>query len=210
MRRTTIRRSIALIAVLLSLTAIVTGCASTDIRSQTSPDYRGHPYEKILVWIDVDDALTAHSAEDYLVEELSLRGVDAAPQYSVFFAGKDYTYIERQRELDRNGIDAVLTVELTDSGATKHRTPDRVHRVRRVNPYTGRVHSYTEWTPGHIDVDAWAAFSAELIDRASGDVVWLAVARTAGDPSIGRVGFAQSVSREVVDQLIRDGIVATN
>ena len=147
MRGTTVRRCIALIAILLPLTAIITGCASTDIRSQTSPDYRGYPYEKILVWIDIDDALTAHSAEDYLVEELSLRGANAVSQYSVFFAGKDYTYVERQRELDKSGIDAVLTVELTDSGATKHRTPDRVHRVRRVNPYTGRVPS-REMRPG--------------------------------------------------------------
>ncbi len=210
MKGTTIRGATATIAVLLALTIMMAGCASTEIRSQTSPDYRGQPYEKILVWIDVDDALTADSAENYLVEELIDRGVDAAPQYSIFFAGKDYTYGQRQRELDRNGIDAVLTVEMTDSGATRHRTPDRLRRVHRVNPYTGRVHTYTKWAPGHVDVDAWADFSAELIDRASGEMVWLAVARTAGDPSIGRAGFAQSVSREVADQLIRDGMVATN
>ncbi len=210
MKGTTIQGAIATIAVLLALTVIIAGCASTEIRSQTSPDYRGQPYEKILVWIDVDDALTAHGAEDYLVEELVDRGVDAVPQYLIFFAGKDYTYGQRQRELDKNGIDAVLTVEMTDSGATRHRSPDRLHRVRRVNPYTGRVHTYSEWTPGYVDVDVWADFSAELIDRASGEVVWLAVARTAGDPSIGRAGFAQSVSREVAAQLVRDGMVATN
>ena len=210
MRGMTIRGAIAMIAVLLALTIMMAGCASTEIRSQTSPDYTGQPYEKILVWIDVEDALTAHGAEDYLVEELVDRGVDAVPQYSIFFAGKDYTYGQRQRELDRKGIDAVLTVEMTDSGATRRRTPDRLHRVRRVNPYTGRVHTYSKWTPGHVDVDTWADFSAELIDRASGEVVWLAVARTAGDPSNGRAGFAQSVSREVADQLIRDGLVARN
>jgi major membrane immunogen (membrane-anchored lipoprotein) len=210
MRGTTIRRSIATVAVVLALAAIMAGCASTDIRSQTSPDYRGQPYEKIAVWIDIDDALTAHRAEDFLVEELVERGVDAVPQYSVFFAGRDYTYAQRQRELDKKGIDAVLTIELTDSGATKHRTPDRLHRVRRVNPYTGRVHTHSEWTRGHVDVDAWADFSAELIDRAGGDVVWLAVARTAGDPSIGRAGFTESVSREVADQLIKDGLVVTD
>jgi len=204
-------RSKAGLAVLLvAAAAVVAGCASTNIRSQVSPDFRGEPYERLLVWIDLDDEMLVQSAEDYLVEELDARGIDAVAQYEVFFGEKEYTHKQRKRELNERGIDAVLMLVLTDAGATRHRIPPSRYTVSRVNPYTGRVHHATRWTRGGVDVDAWADFKAELLDRESDEIVWRALAKTSGDPSVGRVGFLQSVSREVVGELVRDGVVAKN
>jgi len=204
-------RSKAGLAVLLvAAAAVVAGCASTNIRSQVSPDFRGEPYERLLVWIDLDDEMLVQSAEDYLVEELDARGIDAVAQYEVFFGEKEYTHKQRKRELNERGIDAVLMLVLTDAGATRHRIPPSRYTVSRVNPYTGRVHHATCWTRGGVDVDAWADFKAELLDRESDEIVWRALAKTSGDPSVGRVGFLQSVSREVVGELVRDGVVAKN
>jgi hypothetical protein len=202
-------RSVAL-AVIVAAVGMVAlgGCASTSIRSQISPDFRGDPYRKVMVWIDVDDEMLVQSAEDYLVEELDVRGVDAVAHYAVFFGGKEYTFDERKRELNARGVDAVLTIVLTDAGATRHRVPPTPYTVRRVNPYSGRVHHATRWTGGYVDVDAWADFKAELLDRESGEIVWRAFAKTSGDQSVGRVAFLQSVSREVTASLVKDRVVS--
>ena len=203
-------RGAVLAFIILTAALVAGGCASTNIRSQVSPDFSGTPYEKILVWIDLDDPMLMQSAEDYLVEELEMRGVDAVAQNEVFFSGKEYTFRDRKFELNERGIGAVLTLVLTDAGATKHRVPPTRHTVRRVNPYTGRAHHVTRWSGGYVDVDAWADFKAELLDRESGEIVWRALAKTSGDPSIGRAGFVQSVSREIAGNLAKDGVVATN
>lgn len=201
-------RAAVLVLAIAALALAAGGCASTNMRSQVSPDFRGAPYERVLVWIDLDDAMLVQSAEDYLVEELDVRGVDAVAQYTVFFGDNEYAFEDRRRELNKRGIDAVLTLVLTDAGATKHRIPPTRHTVHHMNPYTGRVHRSTRWTGGGVDVDAWADFKAELLDRETGEIVWRALAKTSGDPSVGRVGFLQSVSREVVGNLVKDGIVA--
>lgn len=186
------------------------GCASTNIRSQVSPDFEGEPYQRVLVWIDLDDEMLVQSAEDYLIEELDVRGIEAVAQYEVFFGDREYTLKQRKRELNDRSIDAVLTLVLTDAGATRHRIPPTRHTVHRVNPYTGRVHHATRWTGGGVDVEAWADFKAELLDRRTDEVVWRALAKTSGDPSVGRVGFLQSVSREIAGNLAKDGVVATD
>ncbi len=206
-------RSVRTTVLVLTIAALVVaagGCASTNMRSQVSPDFPGEPYEKVLVWIDLDDMMLVQSAEDYLVDELDAVGVDAVAQYTVFFDEKEYSFKERKRALNERGIDAVLTLVLTDAGATRHRIPPSRYTVSRVNPYTGRVHHSTRWTRGGVDVDAWADFKAELLDRESGEIVWRAMAKTSGDASVGRVGFLQSVSREIAGSLRKDGVVATN
>ncbi len=202
-------RTAILVLAIAALVVAAGGCASTNMRSQVSPDFPGEPYERVLVWIDLDDTMLVQSAEDYLVEELEDIGVDAVAQYTVFFGEKEYSFKDRKRELNERGIDAVLTLVLTDAGATRHRIPPSRYTVSRRNPYTGRVHHSTRWTGGGVDVNAWADFKAELLDRESGEIVWRALAKTSGDASVGRVAFLQSVSREIAGSLRKDGIVAT-
>ncbi len=194
----------------VAVALVAGGCATTNIRSQVSPDFSGEPYGRVLVWIDLEDDMLVQSAEDYLVEELESRGIDAVAQYTVFFGGREYSFDERQRRLEERGVDAVLTLVLTDAGATRHRIPPTRHTVHRVNPYTGRVHRVTRWSGGGVDVDAWADFRAELLDQETGEIVWRALAKTAGDASVGKVAFLQSVSREIAAELDRDGVVATD
>jgi len=205
----TARVAIFIIA-LAALVLAAGGCATTNLRSQVSPDYEGGPYDYVLVWFELDDELLVQSAEDYLVDELKSIGVDAVAEYKLFFGGKKYTLAERKQRLSERGIDAVLTVALTDAGATRRHIPPTRYTVSRVNPYTGRIHHSTRWTGGSVDVNAWADFKAELVDRTSEEIVWRALASTSGDPSVGRVGFLQSVSREIAGNLRKDGVVATS
>ncbi len=205
-----ITRVAILIIALAALALAAGGCATTNLRSQVSPDYEGGPYHYVLVWFELDDELLLQSAEDYLVEELEAIGVNAVAEYKLFFGGRKYTLADRKQKLSERGIDAVLTVALTDAGATRRHIPPARYTVSRVNPYTGRVHHSTHWTGGSVDVNAWADFKAELIDRKSEEVVWRALASTSGDPSVGRVAFLQSVSREIAGNLKKDGVVATD
>lgn len=202
--------ALAITALVLAILALgLSGCATTNLRSQVSPEFEGGPYKYLLVWFELDDELLMQSAEDYLVDELKAIGVDAVAEYKLFFGGREYTLEDRKRKLSERGVDAVLTISLTDAGATRRHIPPTRYTVSRMNPYTGRVHHSTHWTGGTVDVNAWADFKATLLDRRSEQIVWRALAETSGDPSVGRVAFLQSLSRQIAGNLKKDGIVAT-
>lgn len=190
---------------LLVALAMSQGCATTDVESLVNPMIVPGVYSRIMIAFPAPDAGLRRVVEDEFVLQ-DAEGGTFVQSYEVLPPERSHGSEVFFQLLDRNRIDAVLMIGLTEEGV------ERGH--------AGQTSSLdcppTDPSPGCLPtliLDAysgaerpWATFVSSLYDVEQGIVVWRASAKTEGQPWSGSEHLLRSLSRRTVARLTEDGI----
>jgi len=207
-------RKVALRSIIFSVLDIcIISCAWTSMNSQISPECSGRQYRKILVFVDLYDLGDRQSAEIRIKDELADFGVGCLTAHELFFAGRSYSENEMVDLLDRNEVEAVLIIDPYATGESKSYIPPstRTKTEGTVREgffgYTFQTKSRTTTSGGYYVSKPWARFTLRLFDAKTGEVVWIASARSRGNAFASWNTLMNSVAVKTVEQLNNDDLL---
>ena len=215
---TTPFRKVRRVAAALALAALMPGCATTQIVSQwTDPQYKAGPLKKVLVFIAAKDDAVRRSAEDEAVRALA-GGTKGVASYTLY---PDQGQINKANEaairsrLEKEGFDGALVVRLqTVDKETVYVPPQTYGTMAPAGPvpygsfygYTGYAYAYTYTTPGYTYQETKYLIEAMVYRVPQGNMIWTATTESVNPDS--RAQVSQDVRRVLLEELVRDGIVA--
>ncbi len=187
----------------LALTALVTGCQSTSIRSAWfDTDFAGPPVRKILVVGDVGTTAESRVFEDAFVAKLKAVGVDAIAGHTL--------------RLDDPGMpEAAWVSGVTNSGAQGMLLASLLGVDTRTNVTTTMVAGGMGWGRGpwggsnrarvpvqQVTQYSLAAVETKFYDVRTRQLVWAATTSTLNPGSVAREtpGFADLVIGQLADR----------
>jgi hypothetical protein len=194
------------------LALLGTSCAITDAEfvSQVGPRHGRQPFGKILVIGSYDDLIVRKRSEQYLVDLLTSRGVEAIPSMTVLMAG---TETDRLPEVVRDlEIEAVLFVGTTDTWSSTSfvAMPSTTNTVVSGNAYSdGQFHATATSTTsgGGFDVSRpHASYRLDLLDK-TGQKVWTASASVRGNGYSDWEDLRGRAAREAVNDMSSKGLL---
>lgn len=186
---------------------LLAGCISTEIASQTAPEFRDHRFARTLVVADVGMLHERTLAEDLIVARLTDRRVDALRSLDVIFGADTLPEEAFLDHAARAGADAVLILREREEGASVHHVPPSSSATVVATDEDGAVTGYTTthaYGFGPV-VRPWATYRATLIETATGRTAWFADASSDGTSSSSQSDLVKSVAAKVAEQVLADG-----
>src|SRR5258708_21841111 len=110
---------IRLTFILPCLAAIVlSGCITTSMQGYADRDLPARPIQRVAAYVVAPTAL-ASSFQTSIAEEAAKRGVGAEDAYALLPPTRTYTDTEIRKVLAEGGVDAVLIINVGDTGVVK-------------------------------------------------------------------------------------------
>lgn len=185
------------------------GCISTDVASQTAPEFVGHQFVRTLVVADVGMLRERTAAEDAIVDGLRHRRIDALRSLDVVFAADTLPHDAFLDHAAKAGADAVLILRVTEEGSDAYYVPPSSSTSFTAVDHGGVVTGYASSTSfgGRTVFKPWARFRATLIETATGHTAWFADAECRGSSDSSSRDLVEDVAGEIAAQLIEDRIL---
>jgi len=168
--------------------AFLCSCVTTSLSSYTDPAFTGATYESIAIWADTSDLEWRQDLETGMQERVvtntgakAIRMMDIAPPT------RDYDFTEMFQLMRGADTDAVIVVELTDTG---------VAQAVSGNEYG----VYTSDMP-------WAEATVALYEVESGTKVWTGTVKTQGDEFTDWGAVRRSAGNKVIEDLLANGLL---
>jgi hypothetical protein len=206
---------------------LLIGCASSATKSTafSNPEFSGRRFNKVLVYVKVDDVDVRRQMEDGFVANLRAHGVDAFSGLAIWAVGEDPN--SKEARLAEKAIDSVLLVQVDDSGVSAKRarsTPTMPNTNVNTNPASSHYLTTTGYDPMNAysgtrspgsDVSIptsrspYALFSLRLVDVATKRSAWVDQAKASGNGAASfdtlRASFIETTGRDLIeaDVLVR-------
>lgn len=187
----------------------LTACVSTDVASQTAPEFHGCQFVRTLVVADVGMLRERTVAEDRIVAGLLDRRIDAVRSLDVVFAADTLPQEAFLDHAAKAGADAVLVLRVIEEGTNEVYVPPSSHSTFTAVDSGGFVTGYSSTTSfgGRTVFKPWARFRATLIETATGKTAWFADAECLGTAESSSRDLVADVADEIAAQLIADGVL---
>lgn len=202
----------------IALFSVLTvGCASTNITAVKDPAFADRIYLKPAIYANTEDLQWRRSLEDTFVSELKKHGIESLTTIELAPPTREYRPDELAKILADNGVDALLLVEISQTGVENRYIPQTsstttthgtVSTSGNSGAYQGQSHTTT--TGGYEVSLPWAQMQTSLIDTATGQKAWIASSYTGGDEFTNFDNIRTSYCKEVLRQLIADGLLQEN
>jgi len=194
---------------LATLALGLASCVSTDVASQTAPEFAGRQFVRTLVVGDVGMLHERTLAEDLIVDALRHRRIDAVRSLDVVFAADTLPAEAFLDHAAKAGADAVLILQRIEQGSEERYVPPSASTSFTAVDHGGFVTGYASTTTfgGRTVSQPWASFRATLIETATGKVAWFADAETRGSSESSSRDLVDDVAGEICARLIDDGVL---
>lgn len=208
-------RSLTLGTGLMAVLIVSTGCASTRVTAFKDPEFAGRSFGKPAVYANTANLEWRQSLEDRLVAEMSKHGVIARATFQLIPPTRDQSPEERAQILLAHGIDALIVIEVGESGVKDQYIPPTgatttthgtVTTYGSIGTYRGT--SYTRVHGGYNVSKPWAEMSTYVLEVATGRKAWVANSFTSGNAFASFKGIRESYAKKIVQQLLSDEVVA--
>jgi hypothetical protein len=103
---------------LCSIAVFLSGCITTAMQGYADRDLPVRPIQRIAAYVVAPTAL-ASSFQSSIAEEAAKRGIGAEDAYVLLPPTRTYNDVEIRKVLAESGIDAVLIINVGDSGVLK-------------------------------------------------------------------------------------------
>jgi hypothetical protein len=202
--------------------ALTVGCASTKTVTYTNPDFAGHRFAKVLVFVKLEDVSVRTQMEDAFVAQLRKAGVAAYSATTVWAAAEDAQ--SREARVAELGIDSVLVVQLRSSGMTAPQTyyagggssgntNINSHGYATTTAYDP-MNAYSGRNPAAASVvttkgSPHAVFAAGLVDVSTRRSAWIDQAATSGSSGASFETVRASFIETTVSDLLAANVLLT-
>ncbi len=200
----------------VAISFLLAACVSTELSSQTDPDFRGAAFKRVLIIAEFRDLGLRQTAEKKFVHEVREAGGFALTGSMLLPAGRPHSAEDIQRACRKHKLDAFAVISATAAGTTDHYVPPTwqtegtAHETTDAQGKTTRTEtSSTVQTGGYTFQTEWAQFSAALHDATSGRLAWTATATSKGNRFTKTKDIAKSIGGKVALSMLTDGILAT-
>ena len=196
---------------LLLVVIVLSGCASTKIRSFVDPDFRDKVYDRILIAPMYTDLEQRETAEAKFVDAFGASLVECVPSLTVMLPTRKYTDDQLFTLLSDREIDAVLFVRQTDyyedvSSTTTTRgtlSANTFYYGQTANTY-GRVRSTSRTRQIR---KPRVRHELNVFDVTTRRMAWLGTSFTRGNAYARFKHLIESVAEDAVDALLDDGLI---
>jgi hypothetical protein len=103
---------------LCSIAVLLSGCITTAMQGYADRDLPAHPIQRMAAYVVAPTAL-ASSFQSSIAEEAAKRGIGAEDAYALLPPTRTYTDAEIRKVLAESGVDAVLIINVGDTGVVK-------------------------------------------------------------------------------------------
>jgi hypothetical protein len=202
----------------LLLLMVLCGCStSTKITgSWKNPDAEKSGYEDLFVVALINESIVAKKTiEDDLDKLLVEKGIEAVSNLENIRPGlsdKADQIDEVVQAIKESGNDGILTVAVLEKstetryvpGSTSYYNPMLYGGYGRFGGYYG-IYQPMVYSPGYFATDKNYFLEINLYDTSTEKLVWSAQSQTTNPSDMDSA--ASSFSKEVVEQMIRDGVI---
>jgi hypothetical protein len=208
-------------AVLLFISAVLGGCASTQIVSQWSdPQYKAGPLKKVVVFIAAKDEAVRRATEDRAVAGLT-GATKGVASYTLF---PDQNELDKKNEariksvLEKQGMDGAIVTRLEAVDKDAVYVPPHTYAVPGAVPpvagvpygsfygYYGYAYGYAYSTPGYTYQETKYRIETLVYRLPQGNIIWTATTESVNPDS--RQQVTEELLRIVGQELMKDGIIA--
>ncbi|WP_075352090.1 DUF4136 domain-containing protein [Algoriphagus marinus] len=202
----------------LVLIAMVSACSPSTkiIGSWTGPNTPSEPYKSIFVTAISENLVARQTIENDIDAMLEKDGVEAKSSFEIIPPGFKATAENKDATVAAirdGGSDAILTIALLDqTSETRYVPGTTMYSPMGYGGYYGRFSGYYSYynpvmySPGYYSTDKNYYLEINLYDANTEELVWSAQSETTNPSSIET--FSNSFSQLVVNQLIKDGLIA--
>ena len=188
---------------------LVTNCTRTRVVSFTDPDAKGKLFNRIAVLADVADLSDQQTMETKIVETLHDKGVNALTSIELLPPTRDFTIEQENKIFKEHNIDALLILQISDTGFYNETESLRVHAEGHDDD------SAISISGGGIDQKAFGHFRVSLIDLASNKTMWIGDADTHtifdfNEPDWDMRSVLKGSSKKIAEELVKTGLLRIN
>ncbi|RIW12586.1 hypothetical protein D0X99_18925 [Algoriphagus lacus] len=210
-------KKLSFLASLAVIFALASCSPSTKIiGSWSSPEKPASPYKKILVTGMTSNLVNRQAFEEELVATLIEDGVPATSSLNIIPVGSAATTEGMAKALEtirNSGHDGILTVALLDqTSETRYVQGTTTYAPMGYGGYYGRYSGYygyygaMTYDPGYYTTDKLYYIEVNLYDAKTEGLVWSSQSETTNPSNLE--SFSHTFAGVVVDQMIKDGIIA--
>ncbi len=201
------------ILIAFAFTAILAGCADTNVTSVSNLSVRqDQPFKRLLISatkMPLDEALAVEKA---LAKKLNASGTFAIRKMAVLPPTEKYTNAQVAKVMRSYNLDGILIISLGNKSTQVNYVPPTYHpgtSTGTVKFIGNTAYVNTSTTPGYTTggysiSKPQALYSASLYDYRSGKRVWLATGKSRGNAFADYKDLGASMATETVDKLISD------
>jgi hypothetical protein len=195
----------------LALTLAAAGCATTSFTSTWKAPDAGPVSlggKKVAAMMVTPNDGTRRAAEDVLARELSARGAQGVPSYSLF-DGRDFKDEDVvRRAMQQAGIDGVVVIRAVGSDKEVSYTPGTwtTRPVYRV--FWGGYYRYgwsSVYEPGYLRTDTVVTVETLVYSMTDDKLIWAGASRTT-NPS-GLDALVKELAGKVAGQMRQEGVL---
>lgn len=175
---------------LILLLIVLSGCVSTEITSFRDPEFKEVNYRKILVCAKSHDPLINKQFEDEMKYELDYQKIEGALCTALFMPSREYSNDEYQAVINRENIDAILSVEAKNANAG--------------------INLFASVSTGVPVSSSFISLESKLLDAKTSKCSWQSNSQTKYNAVAGLEGNTsamRSMSRAIVGKLLEDKII---
>jgi hypothetical protein len=188
----------------------LSGCgASTDVTSQTNPEFAGRTYRKMMVEADITDLKWRRAIESGFCDRIQDKTTTECVQSAaVFFPGQPYTSDEIKTQIQQQAIEVILVVQASN-GTSSTYLPPTYYTTGSASVYGNTVtgQSTTQTFGGGYINKPWADYQTSLWSTQDGKVVWYATEHSRGNAFAKWGDLVESAAEETVSHMMDDGVI---
>ncbi len=194
---------------ILLIICFVFGCATTQITAFKDPDFQGVTYKKIIVYPNIENLESRTKFEAIACEKLIKYDVECIQSLTIFLPTRSYTPEETKNILERAGIDAILSVRMTDAYTTDTYVPETHTTTGYMTGFgnTATYNSYTSTYGGYTVSKPTIKFEISITDEKSGKKAFIANSTTNGSGSASLNNLLSSLAKEIGAKLYQNGLI---
>jgi hypothetical protein len=195
----------ALIGLLVALSACTTTSFNSTWREPTATPVQLQGQRVAAVVLNANDGVR-RAAEDALAKELTARGAQGVPSYTLF-EGKNYKDQNAVKAaFDKAGISGVVSMRAVGKEQQVTYTPGSWGPS--YGSYWGGYYGYgwgAVYDPGYLRTDTIVSVETLVYSLKQDKLIWAAQSQTTSPSSVN--SFVHELSGKVADQMRKDGLL---
>ena len=197
--------------ILLAFTALLMGCATTQMSTYKDPKYTEKSYTSFLVMSNFSDLENKAYFESKMKEELASLGLSAQRGIDIILPTREYSDAQFAQAVKASGAQALLSVTLTNAYSTSTYVPPTYNTTG--NAYasgnTANWNSTTYQSGGYNVNKPVEEYEISIIDLTTLEKVMISTSKTKGNAFAKGKDLSNSLVRKIVDELIQTQTILT-